>query len=266
MGSLQADSTMLPLLYDDLVQGEIIFNNNANKKIRDSNFTNVFLKLVDSKEFSMTKWFEKHEEGFVIEGKCFEENDGKVIFGIGYYAAIDERYDGNNALALALDFPRNRLPPWFEQYKEGPGNVCLIPISADVKQPTRIGEIYFVRDNVAVAVRNNFGRDVLAFANFLDECILASSMDSDGEVGELVLTESQSIIREGTQQTNALYGTIINQTHSSEQPAPSSVSPEEDKAITPKSLKNIYPYLVICVILLFAFFYFLRKKPIQINP
>ena len=190
IGSLYADFNDLRIFYDSMVQGEVVYYDTINKKLRNSDFTSVFHSLVTSNEFTMTRWFEMQEDGFIIQGEDFRTEDAKVIFSIGYYVAIDKKHDGNDALVIALNHPASMLPPWFKQYREGPGNICLIPISADVTQPTAIREVYFVRDNVAVNVRNNFGRDILAFAKFLDECILASSME-EGEKAENATLEAK---------------------------------------------------------------------------
>ena len=73
------------------------------------------------------------------------------------------------------------------------------------------------------------------------------------------------VIEENTQPLYAQNMVITNQTLSPEDPVSFAISTDYDKAISPKFINRIWFYLGVGVILLFAFFYLLRKKTKQKN-
>ena len=160
------------------VEGNVVWLNTADSRMRDTCLTNVFHSLTTN-SFVMTDPSERvtrHE--IECQGVRFPfEGDDRTRFWVDYYAASVPSFDknprGQVALMLALnDSPRSMMPPWFRQYTEGPGNICLIFMRADVTKP--MNEVLFCRNNVAVRVRSFFGDDCLSFARLLDACILAT--------------------------------------------------------------------------------------------
>ena len=249
------------------IDGNVVWFAKDDAKMRNVHLANVFHPLIPN-DYEIKVYYEQKSNEINIQCADFHIEKSNVLFRVGYYESFDIDTGGQDALEIAMgDYLTSMMPPWFKQYANGSGNICLVPINADVTRPTTVQNVLFIRDNVAVRVQNlRGGGDIFTFAKWLDECILSSFMEEDGEVQELKFSEFQSTIKSGEQQGNALFGTIINQTFSPEETAPSSVSTEAEKTISLKSFNNIWLYLGIGFIFLFAFFYFFRKKPKQGNP
>lgn len=168
---------------DEYVDGSVVLDVTVNRKTRDTCLTNVFHSLTTN-GFSLTELYEPKTETEQQSGTAlplqlqvatYRANGSNVIFEVTYVTSSDVIKGGQLALMRSTDLCFTMMPPWFNQYTEGPGNVCLVPRMANVNEPTAIRNVFFCRDNVAVRVRNLHGGDVFAFIKLLDACILASS-------------------------------------------------------------------------------------------
>jgi len=167
------------------VEGEVVWFPTAENKMRDTCFSNVFHSITTNgfimkdltKQMPSLLSKDMNIEDVVVEGADFQIEGGNILFEVGYFTTKDKVDGGGEALAHATYLYSTAIPPWFQQWQDGPGNLCLLPRRADINEPTKITNVFFCRDNVAIRVRNFRGGDVLAFAKLLDECILASAIE-----------------------------------------------------------------------------------------
>ena len=164
------------ILRGDLVINDVVLLSTNDVKIRDTCLTNVF-HSIQTNGFIITKLSNRTKEGeFEIQGAEFiAENN--ICFEVGYYATTNKLTGGLAALARSTFLASSTVPPWFYQYMDGPGNVCLLFLMSDATKPQTIRHAFFCRDNVAVTVKNLYGGDIFAFIKLLDACILASSTE-----------------------------------------------------------------------------------------
>ena len=166
------------------VDAEIVFRPTEESKMRELCLTNVFHSITTN-GFVMTGFTERKEGDLIIQSANYQIETNDVVFQMGYYASPDKIAGGQRALMFSMNFYLgSMMPPWFQQYMDGPGNICLIPIRSNLLEPTTIQDIFFCRDNVAVHVRNLHGGDILAFIKLLDNCILASSIEESEQLPE----------------------------------------------------------------------------------
>ena len=154
-------------------------------KMRDTCFANVF-HSISTNGFIMTNLSGRNvtflsrrmnNDDVFVQGADYHIEGSNILFEVGYYTTTKEITNGLDPLEHATDLYSTMERPWFQQYMDGPGNICFLPIMANVNEPTTIRDAFFCRDNVAVHVRNSLGGDVLAFIKLLDDCILASSVE-----------------------------------------------------------------------------------------
>jgi len=164
-------------LLEPEIEGDVLWFATDEIKMRESCLTNVFHSITTN-GFIMTGFTERKEGDIKTQGAHFRIEGSNVVFQVGYYASPDKITGGQRALMFSMNFYLvSIMPPWFQQYMDGPGNICLIPIRSNLLEPTTIRDIFFCRDNVAVRVRNLHGGDILSFIKLLDDCILASSVE-----------------------------------------------------------------------------------------
>ena len=246
------------------IDGEVVWYATNEGKIRDAQLADIFHSL-KIKGFTINGFHERKDGDIEIQGADLLIEETSTLFRVGFYVQSDV-IEGHKALNYAIThYYTSMMPPWFRQYKEGPGNVCFIPIRSDVSQPKTMRTIIFVRDNIAVRVQNMRDGDIISFIKLLDECIITSLKEEDGEVQEKMSVESQPIVTNKPQEINIQNLVVEKKSSLSDDTAPSSVSTEAEKTISLKSFNSIWLYLGIGVILLFAFFYFLRMKRKQRN-
>jgi len=168
------------------IKGDVVWLETADSRMRDTCLTNVFYSLTANGYVmaNLSERVTKNEIAWQSVSFPFE-GDNRTRFSIDYLTMSVPSFDGIPSGQVALmhivnTILRSSIPPWYEQYMEGPGNICLVNFRADVSQPLR--EVFFCRDNVAVHIRSFFGDDCLAFAKLLDGCILASSVEKDVDV------------------------------------------------------------------------------------
>jgi len=158
------------------VEGEVVLLTSTNRQMRNVSAPDVFLPLTTN-GFKMADFSGSHtgELPYIQkQGVNFIAKDSAVCFEIGYVTSSDKDAGGKMALLCSTSGYSNMGGKIFRQYMKGPGNVCLLPIGADVTKPASIRNAFFFRDNVAVSVRNLRGGDILAFIGLLDACILAA--------------------------------------------------------------------------------------------
>jgi len=170
----------------DFIEEEIVWVPTTENKMRDICFTNVFqsistngfvVKKLTKRMVSLLSKELNNDEVFE-QGAEFQNENGNVIFEIFYFTTTNKVDGGRLALVHSTFFYTTMaFPPKYQQYQDGPGNLCLLYEGTDTSDSTKIRDIFFCRDNVAVRVENRQGGDVFAFIKLLDACILASSVE-----------------------------------------------------------------------------------------
>ncbi|MCL2103489.1 MAG: hypothetical protein FWH21_00305 [Kiritimatiellaeota bacterium] len=161
------------------VEGNVTLLSTTNRQMRSACFTNVFHSL-STNGFKMVDFVERQVGNNLelqVQGADYIVENSNIRFEVAYFTSTNKATGGLVRLIGLTSGYSNMSGKLFQQYTEGSGNVCLLPILANVAEPTTIQDAFFCRDNVAVRVRNLHGGDILAFIKLLDACILASSVE-----------------------------------------------------------------------------------------
>ena len=188
------------------------------------------------------------------------------------YGKLFERHTFNDAkIALLLELVQNSMMVKdivkynYKMYPNEIGDFCIIRTKTDAMENIRLevpSILHFVRGNKSISLHGKDGADVRLFAKTLDGFLIEKTKNNS----ETLPQKSSSVIMNEEQEINIQNLVVEKKSSLSDDTAPSSIPPEEEKAFSLKSLNRIWLYLGIGVIFLFAFFYFFRKKTKQENP
>ncbi len=160
-----------------VVKGSVEPLATPNRQMRGMCATNVFLPLT-AKGYTLSD-YSPPEEYRTPEVLCqygeYLTSNGTIRFSFEYTTSSDVNIGGQVGLMDLTKFYCNRMPPYFWQYRDGPGNICLLDTYFTLEKFNELDDVFFCRDNVAVRVRKFDGDgNVLEFARMLDACILAT--------------------------------------------------------------------------------------------
>lgn len=171
------------ILSTEGVEGGVAFTNIIDRQMRNVDFVSVFQSL-STNNYTLIK-NEKFISAYIdfLQVEIAEykvDDDSELSFIIQYVTSSDKNIGGLIGLVDLTRFYSNRNGKLFQQYADGPGDICLVDtfdINNIATNPTTVDSLFFSRDNVAVRIRSyNNPHDILAFAKLVDTCILSSSI------------------------------------------------------------------------------------------
>jgi len=163
------------------VGSEVVIQTSTNTIVRDGGAINA-QKTITSKGYRLKSSSEvKIPRLKNMAEKTFEyapeAGDQSQRFLVSMVESENGRDETLNSLAYLMDSSSNMLGVRFQQYNEGPGDICFVNKGAKPKTDDRgISMLFFCRDNVAVKIVPFAPKsDILRFARLIDSSIMMTS-------------------------------------------------------------------------------------------